>query len=142
MPIVYTRDEKHRRLHAVGSGVITADDVWRFIEAQHASGAWTYGTLVDARESRSDLSAQETQAIVARIAALSVPEPRGPVAVVGRDPVVFGMARMHSILAENHGLEIAAFMDIAEAEAWLAEQSRRRAAAETNPAQRVPTVSV
>ncbi len=119
MPIHYSRDTTRRRIDARSTGVIDVNEVLKFVEAQHADGAWHDAVLLDARGAETTISPTDARQIAARVKALSAAAgPRGPLAVVTRDPVVFGMNRMYGVYVEGTHV-VGVFHDLPEAEEWL-----------------------
>jgi hypothetical protein len=49
MPIQYLLDDTKRRIRLVLADPITVAELLASVERQLADGAWSYGTLVDAR---------------------------------------------------------------------------------------------
>jgi hypothetical protein len=66
---------------------------------------------------------EEVRRILGQIGTLSATQgPRGPVAVVATQSVLFGMIHMYSALSDQTAGHVEAFYELDEAELWLAEQ--------------------
>jgi hypothetical protein len=123
MPIEYVLDRARQRLTIVGRDPVGEPDVVEWLERQAAEGAWAYSTLVDLRLVTWSPSTAEIRRFLRQIGTLSATHgPRGPVAIVATQPVLFGMAHMYSALSDHAAGHVEAFYELAEAERWLAEQ--------------------
>jgi hypothetical protein len=120
MSIEYVLDPARQRLTIVGRDPVGEPDVVEWLERQAVDGAWAYGALVDLRLVAWNPTTEEIRRILRWVVTLSVLRgPRGPVAVVATQPVLFGMAHMYAALSDQ---AVEAFYELAEAERWLAEQ--------------------
>jgi hypothetical protein len=50
--------------------------------------------------------------------------PRGPVAVVATNPLLFGMARVYAALSDMAAGDVGVFYDLVKAEHWLGKRKR------------------
>lgn len=124
MPIAYTRDDARRRITTKATGTITVDDVLRFLDAQHAEGAWGYSVLADVREvTETTITAADTHTLAERVRKLSKEGKRGPEAFVASAPLIYGMTRMYGGLT-GASQSVCVFAELAEAEEWLKTASR------------------
>jgi len=123
MPSSYERDDARRRIVVTVEGDVSAAEALGIVNRQLADGAWTYGVLYDARNDTSQPSTADVRSIVEHVGrCIAQHGPRGPVAIVTRNPSNYGMARMYSTLGEPVKLTVEVFREIVEAEAWLVSQ--------------------
>ena len=119
MIVCYTRDDARRRITVIAEGALTTADILTNIERQIAEGAWTYAVLYETSELPDDLEPLRTRL---RQAAQQHGR-RGPLAVVGRSPAIFEVARGVADLNDSVG-PLAFFLTRAAAEHWLEEHER------------------
>jgi hypothetical protein len=93
------------------------DDALAVIERQRLDDARSYGLLYDLRHMTGRLTLAELRQILSR-AAPRPAEPRGLIAVVATDPLVYGMACSYAAIGRAT-LTIEVFRDWNEAEEWL-----------------------
>jgi hypothetical protein len=118
--LTYLRDGVHGRITVTITGPARLADLESVVERQAADGTRGYGMLYDECLGTASLSVSATRALVAVVDRTTrAYGPRGPVAIVGEVVEQFGMARMYSILGDQHGRESNVFHDVAAAEAWL-----------------------
>jgi hypothetical protein len=125
MSIHYERDDARRRVVVTIQGTVEPDDALAIIERQRVDDAWSYGLLYDLRHMTERLPLAELRQMLSRGGASRPTErPRGPIAVVATDPIVYGMACSYAALGRGT-LTIEVFRDWDEAEQWLAAQSNK-----------------
>jgi hypothetical protein len=122
-------DPDGRRCTMRLSGSITYADLEAGIDAQIASGAWTYQTVIDTLAAdgiltRYDDARQVLSTIQSRSAHLP---PRGPIViVVGDHPAIFGMARMYQAMAANEaGLRVEIVRSVGDIDGGFARLALR-----------------
>jgi hypothetical protein len=117
-PIRYERDDSRHRAVISIDGPFNASDVRACVEQHRAEGAWSYGVLYDLRH----MTTEPTRETLAVFAALTKPRsgepPRGPVAVVSTNPVVYGLACLYAAMVRAYAT-VSIFRDRDEADAWL-----------------------
>jgi hypothetical protein len=130
MPLAYERNDDERRIRLTASGHVTTDDWQAALNRQMADNAWEFGTLLDARHSSvATPTPDELRASAEYLRVLvHTNGQRGPFAIVVDRPVLFGMARMYTALADEVELAAEVFDEIAQAEAWLDFVLRARTA--------------
>jgi hypothetical protein len=120
-PIRYERDDSRRRAVITITGPFNAPDVRVCLEEHRVEGAWGYGVLYDLRRMTTGPS-RET---LAEFAALTKPRlgepPRGPVAVVSTNPVIYGSACLYAAMVNAH-TTVSIFRERDEADAWLSQK--------------------
>jgi hypothetical protein len=119
MPTQYEQDDAKRRIRVTVTGTLTIGDLLELLERQLAGGGWRYGLLVDARAPLVPASTGEMQSFASRLTDLVAAHgPRGPVAVVARDPRMIGSIQRHAFSAAKiQSIEV--FWDLEEAQRWL-----------------------
>src|ERR1700681_2366845 len=109
MPIEYVIDKIHQRVLAHADGLVTFEDLSQHLDAEERDRALELPELFDARGATTDVTAEEVRRLVQRAADRLGRIPLGPTAIVATDDVVFGMARMYAILAEQPGARVEVF---------------------------------
>jgi hypothetical protein len=118
--LIYKRDDVRRQITVTITGPALLADLASVVERQAADGTWRYAVLYDECTGTASLSVSATRAPLTVVdRATRAYGPRGAVAFVCGAGEELGMARMHSILGEQQGLDSHVFYDVAAAEAWL-----------------------
>lgn len=126
MPLHYVQDDAQRRIRVTVTEPFTVADLIGSVERQLADGAWRYGTLVDARAPSVAFSGSDLQLLASRVSELVAAHgPRGPVAVVARDPRTISSAQRH-VFSAGKIYSIDVFWDLEEGQRWLDAQMDRR----------------
>ena len=124
MPVNYTCDRDKRRVTVVQEGEVTREETLAVIDRQAADGAWTFGVLYDTRQSTSIPTQEDVRRTVLHVGRLTTKYgPRGPVALVVRDPDLFTMCSWYASLGDLTALNVQVVPSIAEAEQWLDSES-------------------
>ena len=123
MPIRYQRDDVRRRVMLTVEGPFAVADFLAVMERQRDDGAWTYGMLSDLRGMTGEPAIDDLRQFLSEAARTT--EPRGPVALLATDPVIYGRACTYAALTRST-LTIAVFRDRGEAEQWLTAQANVR----------------
>jgi hypothetical protein len=119
MPIHYAMDPLHRRLLTRADGVVTFRDINAHLDVEQQNRDLEVPELVDARGATTDLTVEQVRHLVRRAAEMVSLFDLGPTAIVTTNDVVYGMARMYSVLAEGQGAVADVFYDIESATQWL-----------------------
>ena len=119
MPIEIEDVSDKRLLRATARGNISLHDVLAHLEREQAANALGIPELIDARDATTDMRGRQVRELVSHLRKLSHRYPLGPTAFVATDDVVYGMARMYSILCADFDPRFAVFRDTASADAWL-----------------------
>ncbi len=119
MTIAMTFDPAARRLVTTATGDVTLQELLDHIEEE--AGADHLGTpeLFDARQARTSLSSADIRTLIERMRRASQNRVLGPTALVTANDVVFGMARMYSLLSEGFDSRFAVFRQWSDAVRWL-----------------------
>jgi hypothetical protein len=100
-------------------GVVTFHDVNAHLDVEQRNRDLDRPELIDARGATTDLTTADVRRLVQRAATMLRTVELGPTAIVTANDVVYGMARMYSILAEGVGVNVEVFREIHAATAWL-----------------------
>ena len=119
MPIRYSIDRIHRRLMTHADGNVTFHDINAHLDLEQRNRDLTRSELIDARGATTDITSDQVRRLVRRAADMLRSVDLGPTAIVTTDDVVYGMARMYSILAEGVGAAAEVFRDMESATRWL-----------------------
>jgi len=115
-------DRSARRCVMHVGGVVTVPDLKRAIEMKIEGGAWSYPTILDLSDALdAAVSFRDIQSLVAFMqSAVKRLGPRGPMAIVAPEDVVFGVARMYQTMADEH-LPVVTHVarTMVDAEIWL-----------------------
>jgi hypothetical protein len=118
VPVRYQRDDSRHRAVITITGPFNVSEVRACMEQHRAEGAWSYGVLYDLRH----MTSEPTRETLGEFAALTKPRPgeppRGPVAVVSTNPVMYGLACLYAAMVKAHAT-VSIFRDRAEADTWL-----------------------
>jgi hypothetical protein len=120
MAIKFVIDRFRQRILTHADGLVTFAELTRHLEEEQRAHGLDLPELIDARGAKTDVTSEEIWRLVKRTEDLAQRTPLGPTAIVTTDDVVYGMARMYSMLAERVGAVVEVFRDIDSAERWLA----------------------
>jgi len=126
MPIRYSVDRIHRRLVTQANGLVTFQDINAHLDYEQRNRDLDRPELFDARGATTDLTADQVRRLAQRAADMLRIVDLGPTAIVTTDDVVYGMARMYSVLAEGAGAAAEVFRDMESATRWLDRQSAEK----------------
>jgi hypothetical protein len=123
MPVQYERDDARRRVVVTVQGAFQTHDML-MVARQRADEAWSYGLLYDLRHMTDHPTVAELRAVLDEAAARGAGEgPRGPVALVATDPILYGTLCAYAALGQLK-LNVQVFHDHNDAAAWLAAETR------------------
>jgi hypothetical protein len=100
-------------------GIVTFDDINAHLDLEQRNRDLNRSELIDARGATTDITSEQIRRLVRRAADMLRVVDLGPTAIVTTDDVVYGMARMYSILAEGVGATAEVFRDMESATRWL-----------------------
>ena len=124
MPLNYTCDRAKCRITVVSVGAVTREETFAVIDRQAAEGAWSFGLLYDMRQGTSVPTGEDLHRMVLHVGRLTTKHgPRGPVALVVRDPQLFIAGSKYSSLGDLTALNVKVFTSIEEADHWLGGES-------------------
>jgi hypothetical protein len=118
MPLRYERDDARRRVVVTITGEFQADDVLAVIARQHSEDTWTYGIFYDLRGMAGHPTIADLRHILDHALANRDDAPRGPVALLATDPILYGRLCTYAALGRSR-LTLEVFRDWDEAERWL-----------------------
>lgn len=123
VPIHYVIDHVHRRMVTRADGVVTFHEINAHLDVEQRNRDLHRPELIDASGATTDLTTEQVRRLVRRAADMLREVQLGPTAIVTTDDVVYGMARMYSILAEGVGANAEVFRDVQSATRWLDRMS-------------------
>jgi hypothetical protein len=126
MPIRYSIDRLHDRLLTHAEGVVSFEDINAHLDVEQRDGNLDRPELVDARGAIVDLTTEQIRRLVQRATTMLRRLELGPTAIVTNSDVVFGMARMYSLMGEGAGIATEVFRDVESAARWLDEVAAER----------------
>ena len=121
MSIRYERDDASRRVVITVEGPFAAADFLAVMERQRADGAWTYGMLYDLRGMTGEPAIDDLRQFMSE--AERATQPRGPIAILATDPVIYGRACTYAALTRAT-LTVEVFRNRDEAEWWLTAHAK------------------
>jgi hypothetical protein len=124
MPITYSISAEERRINAVATGIIRADDLRGLIRSLLADTAFVPGlrALYDARNAEPDITVLQLAEVAGEVRQL-LNRGLGRIAIVAYSPATYRVAKTFTVLAQAIGIDADVFRELPEAEAWLAEDS-------------------
>jgi hypothetical protein len=125
MPIRYSIDPANQRMITRADGLVTFHDVNAHLDVEQRNRDLGRSELIDARAATSDITGQQVRRLVQRAEEMFRFVDLGPTAIVTTDDVVYGMARMYSILVERVGAAVEVFRDVQSATHWLDRMSKQ-----------------
>jgi hypothetical protein len=125
MPIRYDTDQIHRRLLTHADGVLTFHEINAHLHLEERNRDLDLPELFDARGATTDLTAEQVRRLVQRASDMLRVTPLGATAIVTTNDVLYGMARMYSVLAERVGAVAEVFRDVDSATQWLDQISAK-----------------
>jgi len=126
VPIRYSVDRLHGRLLTHAEGVVTFHDIDAHLDIEQRDRNLDRPELIDARGATTDLTGEQVRRLVKRTTNMMRIVDLGPTEIVTDSDVVFGMARMYSLLADGAGIVAEVFRDMASATRWLDDVEAKR----------------
>ncbi|MCC7051966.1 MAG: hypothetical protein IT355_01785 [Gemmatimonadaceae bacterium] len=119
MPITYEVDAVRRRVVAVATGDIRAEDVTAFLASVAQARLIDCTGRLDTTEANILLTADETRRLVPLMARFRAEQGHARSALVAVSDVAFGMARMYATLAAESDPGFMVYRTMADADKWL-----------------------
>jgi len=119
MPIRYAVDRVNGRLMTHADGFVTFHEINAHLDLEQRNRDLGLPELVDARGAKTDLTTNQVRHLVRRAADMLRVVELGATAIVTTNDMLYGMARMYSILAEGVGAAAEVFTDLESATKWL-----------------------
>jgi hypothetical protein len=119
MAIAMEFDTTSKRLRTTATGEVTLADLLRHIDNEERAAHLGAPELFDARDATTSLTALEVRRLADVMRSYAKRQAIGPTALVTRNDVVFGMARMYGILSNDFDPRFAVFRNLTDAERWL-----------------------
>src|SRR5262245_64646716 len=104
MPISYSVDPRSGHLLTRADGVVTFYEIDAHLDVEQRNRDLHRPELIDARGATTNVTPLQVRQLIQRAANMLRLADVGPTAIVTTNDVVYGMARMYSILAENLGV--------------------------------------
>jgi hypothetical protein len=123
MPVRYERDDPQRRIVVTVHGALQKSDMLTVMARQRAEDTWAYGTFFDLRHVTEHPTLADLRELMDEASSYRPAEaPRGPVAILATDPVMYGLACTYAALGRAK-LAIRVFRFVDEANRWLVAQT-------------------
>ena len=122
MPITYTIDRDQRRIDAVATGIIRADDLHGLVRSLLADQGFVPGLrgLYNSSLAEPDITILQLAEVAGEVRQL-LNRGLGRVAIVAVSQTTYRVAKTFTVLARAIGIDVDVFTELAEAEAWLKE---------------------
>ncbi len=122
MPITYTIAREQRRVNAVATGTIRAEDLHGLIRSLIANPQLVPGmrALYDASTAEPDITVLQLAEVAGAVREL-LNRGLGRIAIVAQSQATYRVAKTFTILARAIGIDVDVFEELPEAEAWLNE---------------------
>ena len=122
MPITYTIAREQRRVNAVATGTIRAEDLHGLIRSLIANPQLVPGmrALYDASTAEPDITVLQLAEVAGAVREL-LNRGLGRIAIVAQSRATYRVAKTFTILARAIGIDVDVFEELPEAEAWLNE---------------------
>ena len=124
MPITYSISAEQRRINAIATGIIRADDLHGLIRSLLADPAFVPGlrALYDASNAEPDITVLQLAEVAGEVRQL-LSRGLSRIAIVSHSPATYRVANTFTVLAQAIGIDVDVFRELPEAEAWLAEHN-------------------
>jgi hypothetical protein len=119
MPIRYAIDRINGRLVTHADGFVTFNEINAHLDLEQRNRDLDVPELFDARGATTDLTTNQVRHLVRRAASMLRVVDLGATAIVTTNDMLYGMARMYSVLAEGVGAAAEVFTDVESATRWL-----------------------
>jgi hypothetical protein len=122
MPITYTIDREDRRIHAVATGIIRAEDLHGLVRSLLADPGFVPGLrgLYNSSLAEPDITILQLAEVAGEVRQL-LNRGLGRVAIVAVSQTTYRVAKTFTVLARAIGIDVDLFTELDEAEAWLKE---------------------
>lgn len=122
MPITYTISREQSRITAFATGIIRARDLHDLVRSLLEDAGLVPGlrALYDARYAEPDISIMQLAEVAGEVRQL-LDRGLGRIAIVAQSQTTYRVSKTFTVLARAIGIDVDVFMDLAEAEAWLAK---------------------
>ena len=122
MPIIYTIDGEQRRINAVATGIINAEDLHGLVRSLLADPGFVPGLrgLYNSSLAEPDITILQLAEVAGEVRQL-LNRGLGRIAIVAISQTTYRVAKTFTVLARAIGIDVDVFTELAEAEAWLKE---------------------
>ena len=126
MPIDFHYDPEVGILLTSAEGLLTFDEILQHLNEERNAKGIAQREIFDATQAHTDSTAEQVRVVVQRMIEMGRQGAFGPTAVITKNDVVFGMARMLGILSElGGGPKVQAFRTFNEGLDWLVRTQRQ-----------------
>jgi hypothetical protein len=124
MPITYSISAAERRINALATGTIRADDLHGLIRSLLADPGLVPGLrgLYDASAAEPDITVLQLAEVAGEVRQL-LNRGVGRIAIVAKSRVNYRVAKTFTVLAQAIGVDVDVFTKTSEAVAWLAQDN-------------------
>jgi hypothetical protein len=124
MPITYTISREQNRVTAFATGIIRADDLHGLTRSLLSDPGLVPGlrALYDSRLAEPDITIMQLAEVAGEVRQL-LNRGLGRIAIVAQSQTTYRVAKTFTVLARAIGIDVDVFMELAAAEAWLAENN-------------------
>ena len=122
MPVSYERDDRGRRVVVTVQGALKKSDMLTVIARQRAEDTWAYGMFFDLRRVTEHPTLADLRELMDQASSRQGESPRGPVAILATDPVMYGVACTYAALGHAK-LTVRVFRHVDEADLWLTAET-------------------
>jgi hypothetical protein len=133
MPVTYKIDKARGIIRTKCSGKVTFEEVLnhlRFLQRDPECPV-CLDVLLDSTECRSEPAAEQLRTVSGAIRSIQFRVQFDACAIVAETDVLFGIARMFEVFAEERFRVTEVFRSVTDAEAWLSSQQSPNAAGES-----------
>ncbi len=122
MPISYTISPEDRVIRAVATGIISAPDLHKLIDALLVDPGLEPGVrgLYDASDAAPDITILELAEVAGKVRQL-LKRGLGRIALVAQSPGTYRVSKTFTVLAQAIGIDVDVFTELSDAEAYLEE---------------------
>jgi hypothetical protein len=120
MPISYTISPEERVIRAVATGIISAPDLHKLIDALLNDPGLEPGVrgLYDASDAAPDITILELAEVAGKVRQL-LKRGLGRIALVAQSPATYRVSKTFTVLAQAIGIDVDVFTELPDAEAYL-----------------------
>ena len=118
MPVTFTIDYEAKTIVAVGTGILSCEDILNYLQEKEKSCVMGYAELFDVRGVTLDLSISDLHKIAAAARTAMGATKQGRIGVVTNSSFIRGLARTYAALTVSENPEFDVFHDFEEARVW------------------------
>src|SRR5580698_1982773 len=124
MPIRFTYDQQRAILFTTAEGLVTLAEIESHLDQESKARALGCPEIFDASTATTNLTSDDVRSLVRQLLVHKANTHFGPTAFIATNDLLFGMARMISIVSELHGgPKIEVFRTLDAALGWLGHEA-------------------